>query len=75
MRSGTGEITDWVYDSFDDSMYTSGLPQMKYHRYKGWNVVFDRFARELQSFILSFRFFEYAPYFSCLLYTSDAADE
>jgi hypothetical protein len=35
MQSGTGEITDWVYDSFDDSMYTSRLPQMKYHRYKG----------------------------------------
>jgi hypothetical protein len=33
--SDTGEITDWVYDSFDDSMYTSGLPQMKYYRYKG----------------------------------------
>jgi len=35
MRSVTGEITDWVYDSFDDSMYMSGLPQMKYHRFKG----------------------------------------
>jgi len=35
MQSGTGEITDWVYDSFDDSMYTSRLPQMKYHRYRG----------------------------------------
>jgi hypothetical protein len=35
MRSGTGEITDWAYDSFDDSVYMSGLPQMKYHRYKG----------------------------------------
>jgi hypothetical protein len=35
IRSVTGEITDWVYDSFDDSMYMSGLPQMKYHRYKG----------------------------------------
>ena len=35
MQSVTGEITDWVYDSFDDSMYMSGLPQMKYHRYKG----------------------------------------
>ena len=35
MQSVTGEITDWTYDSFDDSMYMSGLPQMKYHRYKG----------------------------------------
>jgi hypothetical protein len=35
MQSVTGEITDWVYDSFDDSMYMSGLPQMKFHRYKG----------------------------------------
>jgi hypothetical protein len=35
MQSATGEITDWTYDSFDDSMYMSGLPQMKYHRYKG----------------------------------------
>jgi hypothetical protein len=35
LHSVTGEITDWVYDSFDDSMYLSGLPQMKYHRYRG----------------------------------------
>jgi len=35
MRSDTGEITDWTYDSFDDSMYMTGLPQLKYHRYKG----------------------------------------
>ncbi len=35
MRSVTGEITDWMYDSFDDSMYMTGFPQMKYHRYKG----------------------------------------
>ena len=34
-QSVNGEIINWVYDSFDDSMYTSGLPQMKYHRYKG----------------------------------------
>jgi hypothetical protein len=34
-RSVTGEITEWGYDSFDDSIYISGLPQMKYHRYKG----------------------------------------
>jgi hypothetical protein len=35
MQSSTGEITDWVYESFDDSIYMSGLPQMKYYRYKG----------------------------------------
>jgi hypothetical protein len=35
LESDNGEITDWVYDSFDDSMYMSGLPQMKFHRYKG----------------------------------------
>jgi hypothetical protein len=35
MQSAKGEITDWMYDSFDDSMYMSGLPQMKYRRYKG----------------------------------------
>ena len=35
IRSVTGEINDWMYDSFEDSMYMSGLPQMKYYRYKG----------------------------------------
>jgi hypothetical protein len=35
LQSDNGEITDWLYDSFDDSMYISGLPQMKFHRYKG----------------------------------------
>ena len=35
LQSATGEITDWTYDSFDDSMYMTGLPKMKYHRYKG----------------------------------------
>jgi hypothetical protein len=35
IQSASGETTDWVYDSFDDSIYMSGLPQMKYHRYKG----------------------------------------
>jgi hypothetical protein len=34
-QSVTGEITYWVYDSFDDSVYMSRIPQMKYHRYKG----------------------------------------
>ena len=35
LYSGTGELTNWVYDSFDDSMYMRELPQMKYYRYKG----------------------------------------
>jgi hypothetical protein len=34
-KSVNGKITDWLYDSFDDSVYMSGLPQMEYHRYKG----------------------------------------
>jgi hypothetical protein len=34
-QSVTGEITDWVYDSTDDSMYMSRLPLKKYYRYKG----------------------------------------
>ena len=33
--STTGETTDWLYDSFDDSIYMSGLPQLEYHRFKG----------------------------------------
>lgn len=35
LQSDTGEITEWVHESFDDSMYMTGVPQMKYHRYKG----------------------------------------
>jgi hypothetical protein len=34
-QSVTGEITDWVYDSSDDSVYMSRIPLKKYHRYKG----------------------------------------
>jgi hypothetical protein len=34
-QSGTGEITDWMYDSIDDSIYMKGLHQMEYYRYKG----------------------------------------
>jgi len=34
-KSVSGNATDWLYDSFDDSIYMSGLPQMEYHRYKG----------------------------------------
>ena len=35
LQSVTGEINDYMYDSLDDSLYVKGLPQMKYHRYKG----------------------------------------
>jgi hypothetical protein len=34
-RSVTGEITNWTYESWDDSVYVSKLPQRKYYRYKG----------------------------------------
>jgi hypothetical protein len=34
-QSFKGQITDWVYDSFDDSIYMSGFHQMDYHRFKG----------------------------------------
>jgi hypothetical protein len=34
-QSHTGEITNWTYESWDDSVYISKLPQRKYYRYKG----------------------------------------
>jgi hypothetical protein len=34
-RSATGNITSWVYDPSDDSIYLTGLPQRKYYRFKG----------------------------------------
>jgi hypothetical protein len=34
-RSVTGESTDWMYDSLDDSVYISKIPQIRYHRYRG----------------------------------------
>jgi len=34
-RSVTGETTEWTRDSFFDEIYERGLPQKKYHRYKG----------------------------------------
>lgn len=34
-NSTNGIITTWVYDSFDDTLFISGLPQLRYHRYKG----------------------------------------
>jgi len=30
-----GEITNWTYDSSDDSLYVTAIPQRKYYRYKG----------------------------------------
>jgi hypothetical protein len=34
-QSLSGNITSWVYDPTDDSIYLTGLPQRKYYRYKG----------------------------------------
>jgi hypothetical protein len=34
-QSATGNITSWVYDPTDDSIYQIGLPQRKYYRFKG----------------------------------------
>jgi len=34
-QSFKGEIIHWVYNSFDDSIYMRGFPQMGYQRYKG----------------------------------------
>ncbi len=34
-QSVTGEITNWTYDSWEDSVYKSKIPLMKYYRYKG----------------------------------------
>lgn len=34
-QSRGGEITNWTYDSFGDSVYISILPLKKYYRYKG----------------------------------------
>jgi len=34
-QSVTGETTDWVRDSVYDEIYTRGLPQKKFYRYKG----------------------------------------
>jgi hypothetical protein len=34
-QSVTGEITEWVFDSTDDSMYMSRIPLKKYYRFKG----------------------------------------
>lgn len=34
-QSVTGEITNWTYDSFEDSVAMSKIPLRKYYRYKG----------------------------------------
>jgi hypothetical protein len=34
-QSVTGEITNWTYDSWEDSVFKSKIPLMKYYRYKG----------------------------------------
>jgi hypothetical protein len=34
-QSVTGEITNWTYDSWGDSVSVSTIPQKKYYRYKG----------------------------------------
>ncbi len=34
-QSVTGEITNWTYDSWGDSVYMSNIPMRKYYRYKG----------------------------------------
>jgi hypothetical protein len=34
-QSVAGEITNWTYDSWEDSVYKSKIPLMKYYRYKG----------------------------------------
>lgn len=34
-QSVTGEISNWTYDSWEDSVYKTIIPLMKYYRYKG----------------------------------------
>jgi len=35
LRSDRGNITSWMFDPTDDSIYLTGLPQRKYYRFKG----------------------------------------
>lgn len=35
LESVSGNVSSWIYDPFDDSLYETGLPQKKYYRYKG----------------------------------------
>ena len=34
-HSVNGEISNWTYDSWEDIVYLSNIPQRKYYRYKG----------------------------------------
>ena len=34
-QSVSGEVTNWTYDSFGDSLAVTAIPQRKYYRYKG----------------------------------------
>ena len=34
-RSVSGDITNWTYDSFEDSLHVTEIPMRKYYRYKG----------------------------------------
>jgi hypothetical protein len=35
LQSVSGNVSSWVFDPSDDSLYLTGLPQKKYYRYKG----------------------------------------
>jgi hypothetical protein len=35
LQSASGNITSWMFDPSDDSIYLTGLPQRKYYRFKG----------------------------------------
>lgn len=35
LQENSGNITSWMYDPSDDSIYLTGLPQRKYYRFKG----------------------------------------
>jgi hypothetical protein len=35
IQSANGEITNWTYDSSEDSVYINKIPMKKYYRYKG----------------------------------------
>jgi hypothetical protein len=35
LQSGSGNITSWMFDPTDDSIYLTGLPQRKYYRFRG----------------------------------------
>ena len=35
LRENSGNITSWMYDPTDDSLYLTDLPQRKYYRFRG----------------------------------------